>query len=73
MPDLSYISHDELLHDLKESWADYCLAQLALKLGITDYSSGSVSSRVDVNLQLIAVIEAELIQRAGPLPRLHTG
>jgi len=53
----------ELEKDLQETDEDIKNCETALKLGVTEYSGGSVQERLDKNLKIKKVIEGELERR----------
>ena len=63
MVDMSKFSMAELRADLAETEEDIALCDLALKIGIREYSGGRVQERLDTNLKIEALIETELERR----------
>jgi len=59
----AHIPMKELLHDLEESEQDIYNCDLAIKVGVTVYSGGSVQERLEKNKQFIKVINAEISRR----------
>ena len=59
----AHIPMKELLHDLEESEQDIYNCDLAIKVGVTTYSGGSVQERLEKNKQFIKVINAEISRR----------
>lgn len=62
---IAKIPTDELISDLKDTAEDIVICKAALGLGVTEYSGGSVQDRLDANLKIQKVIEAELSRREG--------
>lgn len=63
--DLSHISEQQLLADLRESEEDILICRFALSQGTVRYSGGaSVQERLDANLKIVEIISFELAQRA---------
>ncbi len=65
MDDIKTIPDDVLEKDLEDSYKDVLDCTTALKVGVTNYSGGSVQERLDNNKQFIKVIEAEIQRREG--------
>jgi hypothetical protein len=63
MRKMSDFSTTELLHDLQDSNADIAVCQKALSQGITNYSGGTVVSRLTTNERIKIKIEEELKRR----------
>jgi len=61
--DIKTISTDELLKDLDESYGDIINCEAALKIGITNYSGGSVRERLLTNQKIVDAIKCELKRR----------
>lgn len=61
--DITTISTFELQRDLEESIADAELCQHALEIGVTEYSGHSVEDRLNGNIAIIDLINAELVRR----------
>ena len=57
------ISLEELLKDKHESLADIQNCTIALRIGIIEYSSGSVQERLDINQKIVNIINEELKRR----------
>jgi len=53
----------ELLKDKEESLVDIKNCETALLFGVTTYSAGSVSERLDVNKKIVEKINTELNRR----------
>jgi len=58
--DIKIIPIDELLKDLDCSFADVLNCEAALKLGVTNYSGGSIADRLLTNQKIIERIKREL-------------
>lgn len=56
-------SNKELEMDRLESLSDIKTCKKALKLGIETYSGGSVLDRLNTNLKIVQIIEAEQKRR----------
>ena len=65
MRDIKTIPDDVLEKDLEDSYKDVLDCTTALKVGVTNYSGGSVQERLDNNKQFIEVIETEIQRRIG--------
>lgn len=65
--DINKIHTDELLTDKAAAFEDYLLCELAIERGITEYSGGKVSDRLERNQEVIDTIDAELARRNGGL------
>ena len=61
--DITQIPIDELLKDKTESLADIQNCQIALRVGIIEYSGGSVQERLDINQKIVNKINEELKRR----------
>lgn len=57
------IPTDELLKDKQESLLDIANCKTALRLGITQYSGGSVQERLEINQKIVEKIDIELNRR----------
>jgi hypothetical protein len=57
------IASSELRTDLVDSYRDAEVCRAALKVGVVQYSGGSVANRLKANEEMIALIEAELMRR----------
>jgi len=53
----------ELLKDKQESLLDITNCKMALRLGITKYSGGSVQERLEINQKIVEKIDIELNRR----------
>lgn len=65
MSDITGIDLAELLNDREEALRDIFICDLALLVGVVEYSGGSVQERRDKNLQIVEAIEAELARRGN--------
>lgn len=54
---------DELEEDRRASYNDIKCCRIALLVGVTRYSGGTIQSRIDTNQRIIEVIEKELNRR----------
>ena len=63
MADIKTIPDNELKKDLDDSYKDVLDCTTALRVGVVDYSGGSVQEQLDKNKQFIKVIEAEIQRR----------
>ena len=63
MIDIKTISNVELKKDLDDSYEDILNCEAALKLGITEYSSGTVLDRLNKNKQFVKRITDEIKRR----------
>lgn len=60
---IEQILTDELLKDKQESILDITICKVALKIGITTYSGGSVQERLEINQKIVDKINKELLLR----------
>ena len=67
MIDMTKFTTDELHEDLRASNADILLCKLALAGGVTAYSGGKVSERLEANIAIKAMIKAELTRRGASI------
>jgi len=58
--DIKLISTENLRKDLHESITDIRICKMALRMGVTTYSGGSVASRLAINEKIVDTITAEL-------------
>jgi len=59
----AHIPEAELLADLQESKNDIVACETAIKIGVLDYSGGSVKDRLEKNKEFVKIINAELERR----------
>lgn len=63
MKDLSWIPDATLVKDREDSVQDIKVCEIALAVGVTQYSGGLVKDRLDKNKGFIEVIDAEIARR----------
>ena len=61
--DITTIPLAELEKDLQASRTDISVCEVALSMGVKQYSTGQVSERLKANKHFVKVISAELIRR----------
>ena len=61
--DITKLSEEELSQDREASLDDIAICQMALAVGIYEYSGGSVQQRLDVNRKIVQKIDTELERR----------
>ena len=63
MLDIKLIPLDELIADRDDSIKDIDVCEMAIKIGIKEYSAGSVQQRLDTNKQILIKINEEIKRR----------
>jgi len=63
MLDIKTIPDDRLKQDLDDSYKDIMDCTTALKVGVTQYSGGSIEERLNKNKHFVKVITAEIKRR----------
>lgn len=63
MKDITEIPENKLLKDKDESYKDIINCEAVLKIGVKNYSGGSVLERLNVNKEIINKIDNELDRR----------
>ena len=64
MTDISTIPMETLEKDLQDSRNDIATCEVALSIGVTSYSGGSVTERLEANKGFVKVISEEIERRA---------
>jgi hypothetical protein len=63
MKDIKLIPLEELIKDRDESEKDIDVCETAMRIGIKEYSAGSVQQRLDTNRLILIKINEEIKRR----------
>ncbi len=64
---IELISTDDLKKDRAESIEDIANCEIAIKVGVKQYSGGRVSDRLEINKKIVAKIDIELNRRVDDI------